>query len=59
MTGTGTVTNWAGNVAYTAKEVHRPESAGALRALVAGSAKVRALGSGHSFNEIADPGPDG
>lgn len=59
MTGTGTVTNWAGNVAYTAKEVRRPESAGALRALVAGSAKVRALGSGHSFNEIADPGPDG
>lgn len=59
MTGTGTVTNWAGNVAYTAREVHRPESAGALRALVASSAKVRALGSGHSFNEIADPGPDG
>ncbi|NED71372.1 FAD-binding protein [Streptomyces sp. SID9944] len=59
MTGTGTVTNWAGNVAYTAKEVHRPESAGALRALVAAAAKVRALGSGHSFNEIADPGPDG
>ncbi|MEV8064810.1 FAD-binding protein [Streptomyces sp. NPDC085995] len=59
MTGTGTVTNWAGNVAYTAKEVRRPESAGALRALVAAAAKVRALGSGHSFNEIADPGPDG
>ncbi|NED34798.1 FAD-binding protein [Streptomyces sp. SID8499] len=56
---TGTVTNWAGNVAYTAKEVRRPESAGALRALVAAAAKVRALGSGHSFNEIADPGPDG
>ncbi|MGW4324090.1 FAD-binding protein [Streptomyces sp. NPDC004684] len=59
MTGTGTVTNWAGNVAYTAREVRRPESAGALRALVAAAAKVRALGSGHSFNEIADPGPDG
>ncbi|MEU2878718.1 FAD-binding protein [Streptomyces sp. NPDC007070] len=56
---TGTVTNWAGNVAYTAREVRRPESAGALRALVAAAAKVRALGSGHSFNEIADPGPDG
>ncbi|MEW5356005.1 MULTISPECIES: FAD-binding protein [unclassified Streptomyces] len=59
MTGTGTMTNWAGNVAYTAREVRRPESAGALRALVAAAAKVRALGSGHSFNEIADPGPDG
>ncbi|MGW4273517.1 FAD-binding protein, partial [Streptomyces seoulensis] len=52
----GTMTNWAGNVAY-AGEVHRPESVEALRALVAGGAKVRALGSGHSFNEIADPGP--
>ncbi|MFQ6143404.1 FAD-binding protein [Streptomyces seoulensis] len=54
----GTMTNWAGNVAY-AGEVHRPESVEALRALVAGGAKVRALGSGHSFNEIADPGPGG
>ncbi|MFI2640964.1 FAD-binding protein [Streptomyces sp. NPDC018610] len=59
MIRTGTVTNWAGNVTFTAKEVHRPESAEALRALVAASAKVRALGSGHSFNRIADPGPDG
>ncbi|WP_345667128.1 FAD-binding protein [Streptomyces similanensis] len=55
----GTMTNWAGNVAYAAGEAHRPESVEALRALVAGGAKVRALGSGHSFNEIADPGPGG
>ncbi|GAA5045536.1 alditol oxidase [Streptomyces similanensis] len=53
------MTNWAGNVAYAAGEAHRPESVEALRALVAGGAKVRALGSGHSFNEIADPGPGG
>ncbi len=53
------VTNWAGNITYTAKEVHRPATAGALAELVARSAKVRVLGSGHSFNEIADPGPDG
>ena len=59
MTGTGTVTNWAGNIAYTAKEVHRPESPDALMRLVADSASVRALGSGHSFNAIADPGADG
>ncbi|MGX4689083.1 FAD-binding protein [Streptomyces sp. JNUCC 63] len=56
---TGTVTNWAGNITYTAKGVHRPDSVDALRALVADGAKVRALGSGHSFNEIADPGADG
>jgi xylitol oxidase len=59
MTGTAAVTNWAGNITYAAKEVHRPDSLDALRRLVADSASVRALGSGHSFNEIADPGADG
>jgi xylitol oxidase len=56
---TETVTNWAGNITYTAKELHRPRTLDALRTLVAESAKVRVLGSGHSFNEIAEPGPDG
>jgi len=56
---TDTVTNWAGNITYTAKELHRPHSLDALRTLVAHSDKVRVLGSGHSFNEIAEPGPDG
>ncbi|MFE0515154.1 FAD-binding protein [Streptomyces sp. NPDC058964] len=54
-----TVTNWARNISYTAKEFHRPGSLDALRALVAASASVRVLGSGHSFNEIADPGSEG
>ncbi|MEU7325906.1 FAD-binding protein [Streptomyces griseoviridis] len=54
-----TVTNWAGNITYVAKEVHRPRSLEALGALVAGSARVRVLGSGHSFNRIAEPGPEG
>jgi xylitol oxidase len=54
-----TVTNWAGNIIYTAKELHRPRSLDALRAVVAGSARLRVLGSGHSFNEIAEPGADG
>ncbi|MFF7467544.1 FAD-binding protein [Streptomyces sp. NPDC008092] len=54
-----TVTNWARNITYTAKEFHRPHSVDALRSLVAGSARVRVLGSGHSFNRIADPGPEG
>ncbi|TXS65964.1 FAD-binding protein, partial [Streptomyces sp. me109] len=53
------LTNWAGNITYTAEELHRPQSPDALAALVAKSARVRVLGSGHSFNEIADPGPDG
>ncbi|MFD4262619.1 FAD-binding protein [Streptomyces sp. NPDC058534] len=54
-----TVTNWAGNITYTAKELLRPRSPAALRALVADSARLRVLGSGHSFNEIAEPGDGG
>ncbi|MFF9038402.1 FAD-binding protein [Streptomyces sp. NPDC014892] len=56
---TETITNWAGNITYTAGELHRPDSVDALRALVTGSERVRVLGSGHSFNEIAEPGPEG
>ncbi|MFE5401114.1 FAD-binding protein [Streptomyces sp. NPDC056580] len=54
-----TVTNWARNITYQAKEFHRPGTEDALRSLVAGSARVRVLGSGHSFNRIAEPGGDG
>ncbi|MEU5276224.1 FAD-binding protein [Streptomyces asoensis] len=54
-----TVTNWAGNITFAAAELHRPRSLDALRPLVAGSGRVRVLGSGHSFNEIAAPGDDG
>ncbi|UIX29964.1 FAD-binding protein [Streptomyces sp. GQFP] len=54
-----TLTNWAGNITYTPKELHRPHTPAALRALVAESARVRVLGSGHSFNEIAEPGDGG
>ncbi|MFJ4691380.1 FAD-binding protein [Streptomyces sp. NPDC088766] len=54
-----TVTNWAGNITYAAGELHRPASLDALRSLVAASERVRVLGSGHSFNAIAEPGADG
>lgn len=55
----GTVTdgagsNWAGNIVFSADRVHRPATLDALRAIVAGGSRVRALGSGHSFNRIAD-----
>lgn len=56
---TESVTNWAGNITYAAKELHRPHTADDLRALVADASRVRVLGSGHSFNEIADAGEDG
>ncbi|MGW6520836.1 FAD-binding protein [Streptomyces sp. NPDC054962] len=56
---TETVTNWAGNITFAAGELHRPRSLDALRSLVARSGRVRVLGSGHSFNEIAEPGVNG
>jgi xylitol oxidase len=63
VTGTaetaGTVSNWARTITYTAREFHRPRTLDALAALVAAGERVRVLGSGHSFNRIADPGPDG
>ncbi len=46
-------TNWAGSVTFQA-EPRRPDSLEDLRRLVARGAKVRALGSAHSFNAIAD-----
>ncbi|MGW5160394.1 FAD-binding protein [Nonomuraea wenchangensis] len=49
-----TLSNWAGNTAFRASDVHHPSSLDELRRLVAGSARVRALGSGHSFNDVAD-----
>ncbi|MFI7499763.1 FAD-binding protein [Streptomyces sp. NPDC049687] len=51
--------NWAGNITFTAGELRRPDSPDALRALVARSGRVRVLGSGHSFNTLAEPGADG
>jgi alditol oxidase len=46
--------NWAGNVAYQAREVARPRTVEALRSLVAERDRVRPLGSRHSFSEVAD-----
>ena len=46
--------NWAGNYTYGAAKIHHPETVEQVRKLVSGSPKVRALGSRHSFNDIAD-----
>ncbi|MFC7272511.1 FAD-binding protein [Paractinoplanes rhizophilus] len=48
------VTNWAGNVVFGARRLHHPASAGEVRALVAAGGPLRVLGSGHSFNRMAD-----
>ncbi|MER7674729.1 FAD-binding protein [Kitasatospora sp. NPDC096128] len=47
-------TNWAGNVRFRAERFHAPRSVDELRRIVAAGRSVRVLGSGHSFNPIAD-----
>ena len=48
------LTNWAGNITFGASRVHAPHEVAQLQELVAGAARIRALGTGHSFNRIAD-----
>jgi alditol oxidase len=52
------LTNWAGNLAYRADSVHYPTSVVEVQELVARLPRVRALGTRHSFNTIADA-PEG
>lgn len=46
--------NWSGNYSYQAPTVAYPTSIEELQSLVREAKKVRALGSRHSFNAIAD-----
>ena len=46
--------NWSGNIEYRPADIARPESISVLQKVVAGASKVRAYGSGHSFNTLAD-----
>lgn len=46
--------NWAGNIRYSAARLTAPGSVDELRRLVADADQVKALGSRHSFNRIAD-----
>jgi xylitol oxidase len=48
------VTNWAGNIVFAAQRVHRPTSIAELQDVVAHAEQARVLGSGHSFNRMAD-----
>ncbi|MEV6285812.1 D-arabinono-1,4-lactone oxidase [Kribbella sp. NPDC051770] len=46
--------NWAGNVTFAAERLRQPGSVPELQDLVGSSERVRVLGTGHSFNRIAD-----
>ena len=49
-----TEVNWAGTHTYRAARIHRPSSVDELREIVAAAPRIRALGSRHSFSDIAD-----
>ena len=47
-------TNWAGNIQYSTDRLYTPASVEELQEVVAANDKIRALGSRHCFNTIAD-----
>jgi alditol oxidase len=47
-------TNWSGNLTYSAANLHTPATLDEVRQVVKSCNKLRALGSRHSFNSIAD-----
>lgn len=46
--------NWSETIDYSSSEVRRPQSLAELISDVGGAGRVKALGSRHSFNEVAD-----
>jgi alditol oxidase len=46
--------NWSGNITYSTDHVHAPTNLDEVREVVKQCSKIRALGSRHSFNRIAD-----
>lgn len=46
--------NWAGNLTYSAREWVRPRSVEEVQEVVRRAERVKALGSRHSFNRVAD-----
>jgi xylitol oxidase len=52
------LTNWSGNHRFAAARVHRPTTVEELQTIVAGAERVHALGSRHSFTDVADTAGD-
>ncbi|QPC81982.1 FAD-binding protein [Phototrophicus methaneseepsis] len=50
--------NWAGNFYYNASQVHEPQTVEEVQDVVRQASQVKALGSRHSFNSIADTAAD-
>ncbi len=47
------LTNWARNIVFTPSRFERPSNVERVQELVAGAERVRVLGTGHSFSEVA------
>ncbi|MBM7440361.1 FAD-binding protein [Streptomyces sp. HB132] len=47
-------TNWAGNITFGAKRLRTPASIAELQDIVSAGTAVKVLGTGHSFNTVAD-----
>ena len=50
--------NWAGNYVYRAAQIHHPETVEQIQELVHSRPRLKALGTRHSFNDIADSSGD-
>ncbi|MGC5224237.1 FAD-binding protein [Micromonospora sp. DT81.3] len=54
MSGGPAGTTWAETYRFTASTLHRPSSMGELRGVITSGTRVRALGTRHSFTDLAD-----
>lgn len=52
--GNSSLKNWAGNLTYSTGNVHYPSTVEKVQEVVKKYDKIKALGSRHSFNRIAD-----
>lgn len=46
--------NWSRTYTYGARRIHRPRSVAEVQEVVAATRRIRALGTRHSFNDLAD-----
>jgi xylitol oxidase len=54
MTPGAVGSTWAGTYEFRASALHRPESVDELRRIIAAAPRIRALGTRHSFTDLAD-----
>jgi alditol oxidase len=57
-TSTMPLTNWAANYTYTASRLHTPRTIEEVQNIVANAHRVKAVGTRHAFNHIADTPED-